>query len=182
MESQEITVRSHLDSRVFSDFSNFNAFRLHNRWLSLIFFPVLMIALALVHRATNNETFFWIFLILGILLPVGYLLFYSVSLRQQIRANGLDTPRHAYTVTVSYAGVQVENATEKASYRWDQIYRVYALGNATYIYITRARAFLLPNADLPEGCTQTDLLALVRRRLDNIRLFDKRGRSQRKDG
>ena len=159
MESQEITVRSHLDSRVFSDFSNFNAFRLHNRWLSLIFFPVLMIALALVHRATNNETFFWIFLILGILLPVGYLLFYSVSLRQQIRANGLDTPRHAYTVTVSYAGVQVENATEKASYRWDQIYRVYALGSATYIYITRARAFLLPNADLPEGCTQNDLLA-----------------------
>ena len=182
MDKQEITIRSHLDSHVFSDFSNFNAFQLHNRWLSLAAFPELMLALSLVHYFTDNLFFFKLFLVLGFILPIGYLFFYFVSLRRQIQVNQLTTPRLAYTVTLSYSGIHVATETEQITYRWDQIYRVYVRNNATYVYITRARAFLLPNSDLPSGTSQNALVALIHRYLNPIRMFDKRSSHLKKRG
>lgn len=179
MSVPTITVPSHMNQQVFTNFSNFNSFRLHNRWLGLAGFPVLMIALSVINRETGSDFLFYLFIACGIGLPLLYLLFYFVSLKQQIAANGLQTPRLAYTVTLSPQGVAVQTDKERAKYRWDQLYRVYVLPEATYVYITRARAFLLPHADLPDGVTTQDLVALVSQHLPAVRLFDKRGRAAR---
>lgn len=182
MSIPSITVPSHMNQQVFTDFSNFNSFRLHNRWLGLAGFPVLMIALSVVNRETGSDFLFYLFIACGIGLPLLYLLFYFVSLKQQVKANGLDTPRLAYTVTLSPHGVEVETDKEHAKYRWEQLYRVYVLPEATYVYITRARAFLLPHADLSDGVTPQELVALVSEHLPAVRLFDKRGRAARGNG
>lgn len=179
MSYSSVTVPAHMNEKVFTDFSNFNSFRLHNRWLGLAAFPVLMIGLSIINRMTGSDFLFYLFIAFGIGLPLLYLFFYFVSLRQQIRANNLGTTRLAYTVTVSQDGVEVETETEHAKYRWNQLYRVYVLSEYTYIYMTRARAFLLPHADLPEGCTPTDLATLMTRHIVSGRLIDKRGRVAR---
>ncbi len=182
MIPDEITVASHMDARVFTDFSNFNSFRLKNRWLGLTGFPVLMIGLGVINYLTGSTLLFWIFSSLGIILPLGYMIFYRISLRNQIKANQLETPRLVYTVTISKRGVEVVNQKERATVRWKQVYRVFVRKNAVYIYITEGRAFILPEADLPEGCTMQDLVDLIRAHIDNIRVFDKRPRAMRQGG
>lgn len=42
MTIQPITVKTMMDTKVFTDFSHFNSFRLNKRWLSLVPFPVII--------------------------------------------------------------------------------------------------------------------------------------------
>lgn len=174
-----IQVHTQIDRKVFTDFSNFNAFRLHYRGLGLAGFPVLMIALAILNYATGSKLFFWLFSLTGILLPLFYLLFYRVSLSKQIIANHLEQPRHAYSVQLDKTGVTVQNDAEHVVYRWDQVYRVYLREHYVYLYITKARAFLLPYTDIAEGADAQALISSIRQNLEPIRLFDQRSRALR---
>ncbi len=173
-----ITVLSYIDSKVFSDFAAFNAFTLHNRWVSLALFPVIMFGLGLMNRYTGSEAFFWGFTALGLVLPLFYLFFYKVSLSRQIKAYALDldldTPRLAYTVTVNKEGVYVTNVGEKAQYTWDNMHGIYILDSAIYLYVTKARAFIMPYTGLQEGADAQSLAQMVQGLATPGRVRDRR--------
>lgn len=178
MNNSHIIIQTCIDKHVFCAFSHFNAFRLHYRWLGLAAFPIIMFALGIVNRNTGSDLLFYLFSAVGMLFPVLYLVFYVVSLSHQVRVNRLETPRLAYTITLSESGLAVASDAEHAVYSWQQIYRFYVLPDVAYGYITKGRAFLLPFAGLREGATADELVACVRTNLPQERLFDKRrGRS-----
>lgn len=142
------TIPCTIDQKSFRDFAVFNSFRFRWRGLSLLLFPLFMIALAIINRNTGSNTLFWIFLILGFLMPAGYLFRFERSLRNQIRVNHLEQPRVFYTVTVSPETIVVENQTERQELPWDKLYRVFRYRDYIYIYATPARVFILTrNAD-----------------------------------
>lgn len=173
MEIQPITVQTRIDETVFTDFSHFNSFRLSSRWLSLLLFPVVMAAFGAVNLLTGSRLLFYVFCAAGIALPLLYLLFYRVSLNKQIAAYQLEQPRSAYTVCLSADGIAVSTEKEKTEFCWEQVYRVFEMNDYTYLYITKARAFILPHCDVSQG-TPEQLHQIFLDYLPQIRLFDKR--------
>ena len=173
MTIQPITVKTMMDTKVFTDFSHFNSFRLNKRWLSLVLFPVIIVAFGFVNLFTGSRLLFYVFCAAGIVLPLLYLLFYRVSIKKQIVAYQLEIPRCAYTVFLSKDGVAVSNEKEQAKLDWERVYRVFELDDYTYVYITKARAFILPHRDIADG-TPEQLHQLFLEYLPSVRLFVKR--------
>lgn len=175
MKENLIKVDINMDSKVFSDFSHFNAFHFHRRWTGFVLFPLLMIGLGLVNRMTGSDFLFFLFIAAAFIIPAAYLLFYRISLKKQIVRYKLETPYPVYTLGLSSEGVSMTTATEEHFFRWNQVYRVFELDEYTYIYITKARAFILPYKDIVE-VSPTSLHQVFVDYLPSIRLFDKRSR------
>lgn len=167
--NQEFHVHSTIDRNTFSDFSFFNCFRIHNRFISFLAFPVLMLICGYVNLVTGSPFLFWLFTAIGLIFPVGYLFFYRVSLKNQIQRNQLSTPRLAYTVHITADAIHVRSPTEETSFHWDQIYRVYSYKSYIYLYITKARAFILPYKDIEDG-TAEDLWNCITSHTDPLRV------------
>ena len=133
-----------IDQKTFRDFAVFNSFRFRLRGLTLLLFPFFMLTLAVINRITGSNALFWIFLILGLIMPAFYLFRFEVSLRNQIRVNQLEQPRVFYTVTVSPETIVVENLTERQELPWDKLYRIFRYRDYIFIYATQARVFIVP--------------------------------------
>lgn len=159
-----------IDQKTFRDFAVFNSFRFRWRWLSLMLFPVFMLVLAVINRNTGSNFLFWLFLVLGLLMPAAYLFQFEVSLRNQIRANKLEQPRVFYTVTVCDREIVVENQTERQQLPWDRVYRVFRYRQYIYLYATQARVFIIP-------CRTEDtaLWEMFRRNMEQGRAVVKKG-------
>lgn len=171
-----IQIDTHMDAATFRDFSHFNSFQLGNRLITLTLFPIIMFALAVLNAMTGSFLFFWLFIGLGIVLPTSYLIFYKIALERQINTNDLTTPKKVYSLTINAKELLITSKTEKVSYRWNQIYRLFIMDKYIYVYLTKARAFILPYTDFIQG-TPEELLALAEKNLPSIRLFDKRSKS-----
>ena len=143
MMADTFTIPCRIDQKSFRDFAVFNSFRFRWRGLSLMLFPVFMIVLAIINRNTGSKALFWVFFVLGFLLPAAYLFQFERSLRNQIRVNHLEQPRVFYTVTVSPETIVVENQTERQELPWDKLYRIFRYRDYIYIYATPARVFIL---------------------------------------
>ena len=148
------TVPCVIDQKSFRDFAVFNSFRFRWRGVSLMLFPLFMIVLAIINRNTGSNAFFWIFLVLGFLMPAAYLFQFDRSLRNQIRVNHLEQPRVFYTVTVSPETIVVENQTERQELPWNKLYRVFRYRNYIYIYATPARVFILTCSAGEDTCNR----------------------------
>ncbi|SMP58234.1 YcxB family protein [Anoxynatronum buryatiense] len=173
---KSLVIRTTINAQVFRQFSYFNAFQMNHRGLMLLFFPVFLIILGVIHLNTGSRLFFYAYCGAGLLLPALYLTFYHVSLKRQIRLHGLDTPRVAYTVTLDPHEVQVVNAHETTTFQWHQVYRVFHLDHVSYLYLTKARAFILPHGDFHQG-TPEALIKLVDEQVPVIRVKNKRPQS-----
>ena len=157
-----------IDKTSFRDFAVFNSFRFRWRWLSLMLFPFFMLVLAVINRNTGSNLLFWIFLVLGLLMPAVYLFQFEVSLRNQIRANKLETPRVFYTVAVSDEKIVVSNQTERQELPWDRLYRAFRYKTYIYIYATQARVFILP-------CQEEEVWNLFLKNMEKGRAVVKKG-------
>ncbi|MFA6508394.1 MAG: YcxB family protein [Treponemataceae bacterium] len=154
----------------FTDFSNFNSFSLRRRGLALALFPAAMVGMGIVHRLTGSELLFRVFAGLGIIIPLAYIVFYFIALRGQIKANKLETPRVAYSVAVDESGIAVSTAREQARYPWARIHRAYLTPKYAYLYITPARAFILPYDCVRSGDAD-ELRTLIRGGLEKARVI-----------
>lgn len=170
-----VRVETYVDDKVYRDFSDFVSFSVGRRWISLVAMPVLLIFLGGVNFYTGSKVLGWICVILGILAPLGYLFRYVVSVKNQIQKFELTTPRLFYTVTVSDGGIHVENQTEKVDFNWQQTYRVYERDEYFYIFITKARGFILPVKDMEAERVRL-LKSIIQENLPSIRYMDRRKR------
>lgn len=103
-----------------------------------------------------------VLLLVGIGMPVFYLLSFAASLFLQIRKQKF--PRLVYTLTLTGGKeLHIENETEKVDYPWKKVHHVYRGKTATYLYATPARAFILPHYFIEDGADA--LWTLLRKKL-----------------
>ena len=95
----------------------------------------------------------WVLLLVGTGLPLSYFSSFAASMKQQILTQGLKRPQLVYTLelTKKGKGICVDNGREHADYAWKDVHHVYQDKEATYLFMTPARAFILPHFCIEEG-------------------------------
>ncbi len=150
-----------MDAEIFRDFAFFNSFLFQRRWISLIMFPLVIAGFAVLNLVTGSAFLFALFLIIALAAPLLYLVYFRISLRNQIRVNHLDQKRLVYTISFENKRIEVANQKERQSLEWTSIYRIYRYKNYFFLYINPSRAFILPERDLQEGITGDDFWEYV---------------------
>lgn len=156
-----ILVKTQVDRTVFSDFSRFHNFTYGRRGLSLALFPILMVGFALMNGLSGSMVLGTVFALLGILMPLGYLLFYRRGVANQIKRFGLGQKKLAYSVLLDDTGLHVQNGEESIDYSWEHTYGAYRVASYCYLYVTKAQCFILPTCDIQGGKGSDDLWALL---------------------
>ena len=174
MKSDRIVrVDTKIDAKVFRDFSDFNAFVIGKRRLTMIAASIVLIILAVINWRTGGIVLTYLCAALAVLAPLMFMLRYTISVKGQIQRFRLEQPRQFYTVKISAGGVDVQNETEHVKFQWKQAYRVYERDDYFYIFITKARGYILPKADIVSG-TEDLLREIIKENMPEIRYFDKR--------
>lgn len=111
----------------------------------------------------------WVLTLAGLGLPMSYFASFASSLKQQILSQGLKRPKNVYTLVLAdnAKGISVSNETEHADYPWKKIHHIYRDLTATYLFITKDRAFILPHQCIEEG--EDALWDLISRKVDSSR-------------
>jgi len=170
MATPTITCKSIIDAKVFSDFSYFHNFILGNRKTGFITGSLFLLVTALLNLFTGSFSLFLVCLVLAIGVPFLYYLFYCRTLFNQIKANHLEIPREAYTITITESGVTASTATERITYPWNKIFRIYRTSEYFFLYIIKNKAFILPSRDV-QGASQDHLWELIQEHTKNTRYF-----------
>ncbi len=140
-----------MDEKTFRDFAFFNSFLSRGRWKSLALFPVAMAGMGLLNLKTGSPFLFKLFLVLAAAGPVLYILFFKITLKNQIKANNLKEGRLVYTALFRDGLIEIANDHEKQPVEWENIYRIYRYKDYFYLYATLTHAFILPAKGLIEG-------------------------------
>ena len=141
-----------IDRKTFWRFTMFDVFYRKRQGRSPIIFAGILSVCAcvcfLMHYIDGAVLLGSVLLAVGLGMPAAYFLSFCLSLRRQVVSLGLNTPKKAYTLCLTNQpqGISVDNGREHADYSWEKINHVYRDKAATYLYITRERAFILPHA------------------------------------
>jgi hypothetical protein len=154
---------------VYTTFSKFNNFTLNRRALSLKIFPLFMLGLGIAHLLSNYLLMGIALIFLGGLLPFGYVAFHRKALATQIERFKLDQPRLAYTVILGESEISVDTAKEHASYSYAMCYGAYQVPGFCYLYLTKAKCFILPAKDIQQGVNEHELFGFLQQKLGSRR-------------
>lgn len=152
-----MTVSVVLDEATFRRFTLFDLLCRRMVWRSPAIFAGILSSCACVcfvmHHVEGAVMLGCCLLLVGLGMPLVYFGSFFHSLKKQVAASDLQRPREVYRLTLTREpeGISVENATEQASYTWEQVHHAYRDKGAVYLFITAQRAFLLPDACAPEG-------------------------------
>ena len=158
MKYTDITVRTKLDEKTFKRFARLDMLVLRKKWIRPAVFSLIMIAFAvaaLLIRKEQSGMIAAVLLAVGIGLPLVYFgTFLSQVNMQAVRAR-LKTARNVYTVTLREAGLRVENNQKQEDpleTEWSAVRQAFRRKGCIYLYVTDARAFLLPDgqANVPD--------------------------------
>ncbi len=150
-----MTIEVTLIEEEYRRFLVFDTFRRKKMWRSPAIFASIMGtsgAICFLMRHVDGAIMLGTILFLvGFGLPLVTMVNLLMTMGRQIKLHGL--PRTVYTLDLSAdkKGIRVKNDTEQAEYAWNKIHHVYRWKTATYLYITPARAFLLPHYLIPGG-------------------------------
>ena len=155
-QSEEIiTIPCRVGPTMFRDFAMFDTLIRQKRLRSPIIFFCIMGFFALicyVFRAHADQAVLMgnVLLGIGILLPVGYLLNFYLSVRAQAKKLKLDPPRLVYTLNFTRAedGITVTSPnTSEGTLRlnWSNLLGAWRVKGAIYFYSSERQAFLLPD-------------------------------------
>lgn len=168
----QVNIQVRLNQKTFLRFSRFDVLRHRKLWRSPALFAAILGASAavcfLMHETSGAVVLGTVLLAAGLGVPAAYFLSYYLSLRKQIQKEGLAQPKYVYTLSLQDpGGISVDNGREHAVYSWEQVFHAYRDADATYLYITPQRAFLLPHDCVPGGAD--GLWELIGRKLPDGR-------------
>lgn len=162
-----------LSEKEFIRFSMFDVLRRQKRWRAPAIFALILgvsaAACFVLHERRGAVVLGAVLLVLAAGLPAAYFLSFFLSVRSQAKKQGLSKGKYVYTLDLhdDGDGIDVDNGREHAAYSWEQVSRAYRGRDATYLYISAQRAFLIPHGCV-EGGTQC-LWQLLERRVSDIR-------------
>lgn len=144
-----MNIEIRLSEKEFIRFGLFDTLSLKRGWVRPALFAAILGGAAAVcfimHQRRGAVLLGSVLLAVAAGLPAAWFLNFFVSLRKQAAAQGLGQGKHVYTLTLDGGGVRVDNGRERADFAWDQVFRVCRRPEATYLYITPQRAFLIPH-------------------------------------
>lgn len=173
-------IEVYLDDKTFRRFSIFDTFKRRKMWRSPVTFAsILSICACICYYMDHVDGAFMlgtVLLIVGLGMPLTYFLNYFLSLNKQISVLKLKTPKLVYTLNLTPRtdGISVDNGKEHADYPWKKVHHAYRDKNATYLFITAGRAFLLPHNCVEEG--PEELWKLLEKKLSEDQRTDLRRR------
>lgn len=155
MKQEGILIPARITRPVFRRFAFFNAFYHQKHWQRPLAFALLMSAFSipcflLRDRRQGAVLLGAVLLVVGLGLPLAYLLSFSLSLRRQMKRMDLRGERIAYTLRLEPGGVHVTAGAEPADYPWETVYMAYRTSDCDYLYVGAGRAYLLPHGPSAE--------------------------------
>lgn len=166
-------IESYLDKKSFFRFSVFDTFQRRKMWRSPVIFTSILTVCAcicfLMHHVSGAIMLGTVLLLVGLGMSLSYFLLFFHSLRVQIKQLGLYVPKLFYSLELSPKadGIHIDNGKEQADYQWKQVHHVYRDKDATYLFITPQRAFILPH-DYVQGDID-ELWAFLQKKLSSDR-------------
>ena len=158
-EEKTIVIPVRLDEKTFRRFARFDMFTLRKRWIRPAVFSVILIVfafVALLSRKEQSGMIAAVLLVVGIGLPVVYVGSFLSQVNIQAAQQKLKPARAVYTVTLRESGILVKNDRKeegRLEMEWSAIQKAFRQKGCIYLYVTAARAFLLPDgqADAPDS-------------------------------
>jgi hypothetical protein len=178
MKDAQITVNVTLDDKLLRRFTAFDMLAVKRMWLSPLIFALMMsgfsaVCFAMTGRAEGAALLGGVLLAVGLGLPLLYVYRFISLLDAQVRRHGLGRPRKVYSLGFSRDadGVTAENpGGESARYEWARLYGAFRHAGCVYLYVTKNRAFILPEDQAKGG----DLWALLTEMLPKEKISEKR--------
>lgn len=163
-------IKVSLTKKTFRRFAFYDLLVHRKQWKSPVFFALFFSLCAGVcfwmHEVRGAVLLGGVLLAVGLGLPCVYFATFFHSVRLKARALDLEGGRTVYRLTLPEKGdcLRVTDGKETAEYPWQTVFHAYRDKRAVYLYITAARAFILP-FDCLEGGTPQQLWALLTARL-----------------
>ena len=153
-----VTIPVRLDEKTFKRFARFDMFSLRRKWIRPVLFSAILIAFAfaaLLIRKEQSGMLAAVLLAVGIGLPVVYFGSFLSQVNIQSLQRKLKPARRVYTVTLRESGILVRNDQRREDpleMDWASIQKAFRRKGCIYLYVTPAKAFLLPDgqADVPD--------------------------------
>lgn len=146
-----LTLAGNIDGKTFVRFALFDSFVRKKGWRNPLLFALILSAFAAVCFAVR-KTHAQAALLGGVLLGVGLILplvwfgMFLFSVGRQAKRSGLSADKAQYFVTLSPEKIHVEKGEEAADFAWADAYAAYRVRGCIYLYVSAARAFLLPES------------------------------------
>ncbi len=148
---EDFTLVISIDFHDFKRFAYFDTIYCKHRYRRPLLFFLLMAAFSgvcfsMVGSRENALLLACVLLAVALILPLGYLLHYAISLRDQAKTLHLYYPREVYTLRFTDEAFYATPTGQEKPLRlpWGKLHHAYRTSNAIYIYINDARAFLVP--------------------------------------
>jgi len=150
--STPVTVHVRMNARIFRRFAMYDTFCLKRRFIAPALFAVIFIAFAAAaFVVTGNSQASLIgnlLLIIGLGLPLAYVLHFLLQIHDQCKRLGLKILRPAYTLNMHEEELRIINDINpepEVVLPWNSLYGVWRSEFAFYIYANPSRAFILPD-------------------------------------
>lgn len=174
-----VTVHVKINAGIFRRFAMFDAFRLHRRWKAPALFALILIAFSisafLMTGKTQSAMIGNLLLVIGLGLPLAYVLHFLMQVRDQCKRLGLRQLRPAYTLNMNEKHLRIindMNPEPEVSLTWDSLYGAWRGDMAYYIYAGPSRAFILPDGQY--ALSPAAMYDYLKERLPQGRMHGKR--------
>lgn len=142
-----MTIDVELSGAEFRRFTIFDVLRRRKQWRGPVTFAAILglsaaVCFSLAPRQ-GAALLGNVLLTVGLGVPCVYFAFFFSSMHRQIRQQGLTRPQHVYTVKLGEE-ITASNGRETANYPWKKIHGAYRVPTAIYLYVSPARALILP--------------------------------------
>jgi len=179
MENKSVTINAIVDALIFRKFAIFDNLYRKRIWVLPVIFASIMSVFAIACFAMRG----WaeqagmigsVLLIIGLGLPLAYIRLFYKSIKVQIKATGLESPRLVYTIRLSCEpdGILAIIDDQTVRYEWRNLYGAYRVSSCIYLYVEKNRAFLLPDGQAEGGEDIWSLLTdmMVTEKLHDFRM------------
>ena len=149
MDKHEYHIEGRITPPVFREFSIYDVLIRRRRWKGPALFALIMSAFAAVcylMRTIRQGAVLLgsVLLVIGLFLPVWYIIAFFLSIRAQSKQLKLSTAPLAYTIDLTDGVMAVTVREQQTSYDWDGIYQAAALKRCAAVYVSENQAYLLP--------------------------------------
>lgn len=176
---EHITLHVRINSRIFRRFAIFDTFRFKKRWKAPALFAAIFTAFAaaafVMTDKAQSAMIGNLLLVIGLGLPLCYVLHFLLQVHDQCRRLGLRQLRPAYTLNMSERDLRIINDMQQepeVTLAWDSLLGVWRGEFAFYIYAGPSRAFIVPDGQY--DITPAQMYDFFKARLPQEKLHGKR--------
>ena len=173
-----VTAHVKINSHIFRRFAMFDTFRLKRRWVSPVVFSVIFLVFSfacMISGKEQAEMIGTLLQIIGLGLPVCYVLSFRFQVGDQCKRLGLKTLRPAYTLNFWESELRIindMNAEPEVKLPYETLHGVWRVNGAYYIYAAPARAFILPDGQ--SSASAAELWDLLSERMPQDKLHGRK--------